>query len=62
MIYLGNHYVARQRQQELLAAAERSRLDRIARNRNGRGPTGYFKNAYAALHARASGSARRIEA
>jgi hypothetical protein len=32
MIYIWNHDIARQRQQELLAAAERSRRARIARD------------------------------
>jgi hypothetical protein len=32
MIYIWNHDIARQRQQELLAAAERYRLARIARD------------------------------
>jgi hypothetical protein len=53
MIYIWNHDIARQRQQELLAAAERSRLARIARNQNAQAQTGYCKNAYAALLARA---------
>ena len=43
MIYIWNHDIARQRQQELLAAAERSRLARIARDQNAHGRTGYCK-------------------
>jgi hypothetical protein len=55
MIYIWNHDIARQRQQELLAAAERSRLARIARDQNVDGRRGYFKNAYAVLLARVRG-------
>jgi hypothetical protein len=58
MIYIWNHDIARQRQQELLAAAERSRLARIAGNRNAQAQTGYCKNAYAALLARVRGVPR----
>jgi hypothetical protein len=55
MIYIWNHEIARQRQQELLAAAERSRRARIARDQNAQAWTGYCKNAYAALLARVRG-------
>jgi hypothetical protein len=52
MIYIWDHDIARQRQQELLAAAERSRRARIARDHNAQARTGYCKTAYAALLAR----------
>jgi hypothetical protein len=55
MIYIWNHEIARQRQQELLAAAERSRRARIARDQNAQARTGYCKTAYAALLARLPG-------
>jgi hypothetical protein len=55
MIYIWNHEIARQRQQELLAAAERFRRARIARDQNARARTGYCKTAYAALLARVRG-------
>jgi hypothetical protein len=55
MIYIWNHELARQRQHELPAAAERSRLARIARNQTAEGRTGFCKNAYAALLARVRG-------
>jgi hypothetical protein len=55
MISIWNHDIARQRQQELLAAAERSRRARIARDQNAQARTGYCKTAYAALLARVRG-------
>src|SRR5262249_10522022 len=55
MIYIWNHDIARQRQQELLAAAERHRLARNARDQNAPGRTGYCKKIYAALLARVHG-------
>jgi hypothetical protein len=55
MISIWNHDIARQRQQELLAAAERDRLARIAQDQNVHGRTGYCKTAYAALLARVRG-------
>jgi hypothetical protein len=61
MIYIWNHEIARQRQQELLAAAEHDRLARIAQDQNGHGRPGYCKNAYAALLARASGTSCKSE-
>jgi hypothetical protein len=55
MIYIWDHDIARQRQQELLAAAERSRRARIARDHNAQARTGYCRTAYAALLARIAG-------
>jgi hypothetical protein len=40
MIFIWNHEIARQRQQELLAAAERSRRARIAHDQNAQARTG----------------------
>jgi hypothetical protein len=59
MIYIWNHEIARQRQQELLAAAERYRLGRIARDQKVLSWAGCSKKAYAALLARVSGSKHR---
>ena len=55
MISIWDHDIARQRQQELLAAAERHRLARIAHDQNAQARTGYCKTAYAALLARVPG-------
>jgi hypothetical protein len=55
MISIWNHEIARQRQQALLAAAERDRLARIARDQNVDGRSGYFKTAYAVLLGRVRG-------
>jgi hypothetical protein len=55
MIYIWDHDIARQRQQELLGAAERARRARIARDHNAQARTAYCKTAYAALLARVPG-------
>jgi hypothetical protein len=55
MIYIWNHDIARQRQQERLAAAEGYRLARIARDQNVQRHTGSYKKTYAAVLVRARG-------
>jgi uncharacterized FlgJ-related protein len=61
MIHLWIHDLARQRQQELLAGAERYRLARIVRNRNTHRRTAYRKNAVAALFRRVNVTPFRSE-
>jgi hypothetical protein len=54
MIYIWNYDIARQRQQERLAAAE-GRLARIARDQNVQRHTGSYNKTYAAVLVRARG-------
>jgi hypothetical protein len=61
MISSWNHDIARQRQQELLAAAERSGRARIARDHNAHARSRYGKTAYAALLATRSELAAVVE-